>query len=169
MKRTRIQLADIAAFDNLTLAVWKAARGKRHRPDVIHFTNHYSENLQRLADDILFWCESRDAAKTMLRDLGGWLAVNRLLTIKPNPQINRSQRGVSYCGYRVLPDKVLLSRRKRQRYQQLRLAVEQAWLNGEISAEALQQAYQSIHAITLHADSLAWRKQNLQLYPPTAI
>lgn len=335
MKRTYIQLADIAAFDNLTLAVWKAARGKRHRPDVIEFTNHYGESLQRLADDILhgrvpyaryrefyihdpkqrlihaacfedrvlhhailnlvepvfertlvdssyacrpnkgvhraitqvqqqlrrypwfvkvdisgyfpnidhavllhllcrrfkgdaflqlllgiidsyhaqwgkglpigaltsqhfanyyldgadrfllenpkvqahtrymddilFWCESRDAAKAMLNDLGTWLAVNRLLTIKPNPQINRSQQGVSYCGYRVLPDKVLLSRRKRQRYQQLRLHTEQAWLHGEISAETLQQVYQSIHAITLHADSLGWRKQNLQLFPSPAI
>lgn len=53
MKRQRIRLSDIAAFDNLALAVWKAARGKRHRPDVIRFTRRLDHNLGKLADDIM--------------------------------------------------------------------------------------------------------------------
>ncbi|WGZ93335.1 MAG: hypothetical protein QJT81_16200 [Candidatus Thiothrix putei] len=53
MKRHCIRLADIAAIDNLMLAVWKAARGKHHRPDVIHFTQRLDYNLNKLAADIL--------------------------------------------------------------------------------------------------------------------
>jgi RNA-directed DNA polymerase len=98
-----------------------------------------------------------------------YLFNGRQLHIKPDTQINRSQRGVSYCGYRVLPGAILLNRRKRQRYQQLRHYWEQAWLNDEITELQLQQAYQSVHAITLHADSDEWRKQNLRLHPPPAI
>lgn len=335
MKRQRLRLDDIAAFDNLTLAVWKAARGKRHRPDVVHFTRRLDHNLGKLADDIvqanvpyaryraflirdpkerlihaacfedrvlhhailnlaepvfertlvsstyacrpgkgvhmaisqvqvnlrrypwyvkvdisgyfpsidhhtlfrllqrrfkgddflyllwriinsyhaaqgkglpigsltsqhfanhyldgadrflleslkvgahvrymddtLFWCDSREEAKARLAELRDWLHDERQLLVKANPQINRSSRGVSYCGYRVLLGAILLSRRKRQRYQQLRHYWEQAWLNDEITELQLQQAYQSVHAITLHADSDEWRKQNLRLHPPPAI
>jgi len=53
MKRTRITLADIADVDNLALATWKAARGKRHRPDVLAFTDKYPQNMQCLAMAIL--------------------------------------------------------------------------------------------------------------------
>lgn len=53
MKRHRITLAEIATFDNLALAVWKAARGKRHRPDVIQFMGDLDKHLRQLAADIL--------------------------------------------------------------------------------------------------------------------
>lgn len=147
-----------------------------------HFANYYLDGADRFLlenpqvqahvrymDDILFWSESKAAAREMLRSLCQYLQVERCLQIKPEIQINRSSRGVSYCGYRVLPGKVLLSRRKRQRYQQLRLQWEQSWLDGEITELELQRAYQSIHSITLHADSDEWRRQNLRLYPPPAM
>ncbi|EIJ35889.1 reverse transcriptase/maturase family protein [Thiothrix nivea] len=147
-----------------------------------HFANHYLDGADRFLleslkvrahvrymDDTLLWCDSREEAKAKLAELRGWLYEQRRLQVKPDPHINRSGRGVSYCGYRVLPGTVLLSRRKRQRYQQLRLQWEQAWLDGEITELELQQAYQSVHAITLHADSDAWRRQNLRLYPPPAM
>jgi RNA-directed DNA polymerase len=53
MKRLHISLADIAAYDNLVLAVWKAAQGKRTRPEVAHFLAHLDSNLQQLASDII--------------------------------------------------------------------------------------------------------------------
>ncbi|WP_159448636.1 reverse transcriptase/maturase family protein [Thiothrix eikelboomii] len=123
----------------------------------------------RYMDDLVFWCRSKEEAKSALASLEQYLLVERQLRIKPNRLINRSNHGISYCGYRVKPEAILLSPRKRRRYQQLRLQWEQAWLEGFISEQDLQQAYQSIHAITLHADSIAWRKQNLLLYPPPII
>jgi RNA-directed DNA polymerase len=53
MRRQRIELADLAAWDNLLLATWKAARGKRTRPDVARFLAGLDGNLARLADAIL--------------------------------------------------------------------------------------------------------------------
>lgn len=147
-----------------------------------HFANHYLDGADhflweqikvkaqvRYMDDTLFWCNSRAEAHDKLAALHDYLQIERKLQLKPNSQINRSVIGVSYCGYRILPSAILLSRRKRQRYQQLRQQWEQAWQAGQITELALQQAYHAIHAMTLHADSLAWRKQNLQLYPPPAI
>jgi len=147
-----------------------------------HFANYYLSGADRFLlehpaveahtrymDDILFFCNDRLAAKAVLEALQVWLKINRSLSLKPNPVIQRSQQGVSYCGYRVKPSRILLSRRKRQRYQHLRLTWEQAYLDGKISELELQQAYQSIHAITLHADSTVWRKQNLHLYPSIVI
>ena len=53
MKRTRITLAEIAAADNLALAAWKAARGKRDRPEVADFLAQSDRSLARLGQDIL--------------------------------------------------------------------------------------------------------------------
>ena len=53
MQRDAIALADLAARDNLLLAAWKAARGKRHRPAVARFLANLDARLDALADDIL--------------------------------------------------------------------------------------------------------------------
>jgi len=53
MKRTRIDLTEVAALPNLALAYAKAARGKRWRPDVVRFRESLQANLARLGDDLL--------------------------------------------------------------------------------------------------------------------
>ena len=53
MQRDAIALDDLAAWDNLLLAAWKAARGKRHRPAVKRFLSDLDMRLDHLADDIL--------------------------------------------------------------------------------------------------------------------
>ncbi|MDD3482751.1 reverse transcriptase/maturase family protein [Azovibrio restrictus] len=53
MQRDAIALEDIAARDNLLLAVWKAARGKRQRPAVVRFLADLDGRLAGLAEDIL--------------------------------------------------------------------------------------------------------------------
>lgn len=45
MKRLAVSLDDIACWDNLNLALWKAARGKRSRPDVARFLGRTEYNL----------------------------------------------------------------------------------------------------------------------------
>lgn len=53
MKRVRISLAQIAATDNLQLALYKAAKGKRYRPDVQCFQRVADLRLAQLSRDIL--------------------------------------------------------------------------------------------------------------------
>ena len=143
-----------------------------------HFANYYLDGADRMLlehplvcaqlrymDDTLWWCANKANAKQVLSELQSYLWTERQLHLKPDAQINRSQRGVTYCGFRVLPGTIRLSTRKKQRYQLLREQYEKKWQQGEISSRELQQAYAAVHAITLHADSIAWRKRHLQLHP----
>lgn len=63
MQRQRIDLADIAAWDNLQLAVWKASKGKRLRPEVSSFFAELDARILQLQTDILAeqvpYCEYR--------------------------------------------------------------------------------------------------------------
>ena len=143
-----------------------------------HFANFYLSGVDRFLteqlnvrahvrymDDLLFWCETYAEAKRVLHILQGYLWEQRKLVFKDNIQINRSNHGVSYCGYRILKGAMRLSQRKQRRYRQLLQQQEVLWQKGLITELELQSAYASIHAITLHADSKQWRKKYLQYSP----
>ena len=53
MKRTKIDIQDIASFNNLAHAAVKAAQGKRQRPEVVCFFANFEDNLQELRNTIL--------------------------------------------------------------------------------------------------------------------
>jgi len=82
--------------------------------------------------------------------------------IRRNAHIGRSQHGLIFCGYRILPDRLLLSRRRKQRYVFLRKQAEQAFAAGEINDLELQKRYAAALAITQNADALEWRRAELQ-------
>jgi RNA-directed DNA polymerase len=147
-----------------------------------HFANYYLDGADRFLlehplvcahvrymDDTLWWCRDKASATRVLSEYQNYLWTERQLQLKPDVQINRSQRGVTYCGYRVLPGTLRLSPRKKRRYQLLRRQWEAKWEAGAISSLKLQEAYAAVHAITLHADSIAWRKRNLQVQPSSYI
>jgi RNA-directed DNA polymerase len=120
----------------------------------------------RYMDDILWWCDSPVSARASLDAMRVYLDDQRALRVKPTWQIGRSEQGVHYCGYRILPGAVLLSARKRRRYRQLRQKWERDFEEGRIGTLQLQAGYDAVHAITLGADSLAWRRSNLKRFPP---
>lgn len=123
----------------------------------------------RYIDDIIWWCRSRASARTTLQPVCDYARNERLLTVKASTQINRSAHGVSFCGYRITPGQLRLSRRRQRRYQELRRAWELAYAEGRINAQMLQRAYDAVHAITLPADSTNWRRHNLRRYPPLEV
>jgi len=53
MKRTRIELDEIASWHNLNLALERAARGKRYRPEVMAFLESADVNLATLQSQLL--------------------------------------------------------------------------------------------------------------------
>ena len=139
-----------------------------------HFANYYLDGLDRLImenlkaaahvrymDDVIWWTETRDQARSSLQWVNDYVEQKRLLKIKPTVQINRSSHGVSYCGYRISPGAIRLSPRKKRRYSQHRLAWEKAWIDGLISDQQLQNGYAAIYAMTAHTDSRGWRQENL--------
>jgi hypothetical protein len=143
-----------------------------------HFANFYLDGLDRFLqedlrvkaqvrymDDIIWWCESRREAKAQLSAACEFAKKQRLLVVKPNPQINRSARGVTFCGYRISPGALRLSRRRRQCYQRGRSKWESAWLRGELSALDLQAACAAIHSTVAHGDTQGWCREQLLRFP----
>ena len=143
-----------------------------------HFANFYLDGADRLLladrrvcahvrymDDTLWWGRTKADVQGMLQALANYLDSHRGLSLKANVQINRSRCGVAYCGYRVTPGAIRLSPRKRRRYGALRRDWERAWAAGDIDEGELQRGYDAVYAITLHADSLHWRRQQLVRHP----
>lgn len=147
-----------------------------------YFANYYLDGLDRLLnalpqvrgqvrymDDIVWWCDEKAQIKQVLQHVQDWLLQQRKLSVKPAFQIQRSQQGIRFCGYRILPGVRLLSVRRKHRYQQRRLYWEAQFLRGDISATQLQTAYAAVHAITEATDSLGWRQNNLQRHPAPVV
>ena len=74
-------------------------------------------------------------------------------------------RETTVCGYRILPGRLLLSRRRKRRYAECRRGWESAYAAGLIDARTLQAGYASANAITVHADAAAWRREQLRRHP----
>jgi RNA-directed DNA polymerase len=143
-----------------------------------HFANFYLdgsdrfllENLKvcgmaRYMDDTVWWAESKEAARDALNAVTDFLQVHRRLEVKTPSRIGRSSVGLSFCGFRILPGAILLSRRRRQRYAMARARWERAYSRGEIDERGLQAGYASALAITASADSRAWRSEQLRRVP----
>lgn len=143
-----------------------------------YFANYYLNGLDRLLnndsrvrksirymDDIIWWCDSRENTKAVLKQIKEYLWQQRCLTVKPSVQIQKSTQGVTYCGFRISQGCMRLSRRRKRRYQERRLYWEQEYQKGNIDALQLQAAYAAVHSITEGTDSKAWRQKNLQMYP----
>lgn len=147
-----------------------------------YFANYYLDGLDRYImeelkacahvrymDDIVWWCRSSDEAKVTLGLVKEYTEKMLLLEIKKTIQINRSAKGITYCGFRVFPGALKPGRRRRKRYETRRKFWESMYLSGAIDEEKLQAAYASVHALTAHTDSLGWRKENLRIFPPVEI
>ncbi len=116
----------------------------------------------RYMDDMVWWADERDSTLLSLRS---FLTDTLRLTVKAPVVTGRCRQGLQFLGFRVLPDRLLLSRRRRARYAAGRAAAESAWLRGEMDDLALQSAYASVVAPTLHADAIAWRRAQLARVP----
>ena len=143
-----------------------------------HFANYYLDGADRFLlghadvcahvrymDDIVWWCRDKNCARQVLAELSSYLSEIGKLSLKPDPQINRSSRGLTFCGFRILSATIRLTNRKQKRYRFLRGRNEAAWERSNISDRALQSAYDAMLAATLLAESQSWRQRDLQLHP----
>ena len=119
----------------------------------------------RYMDDIMWWCREKRDVPSVLHDVKAYLHQARGLRVKANEKIQRSAQGAAYCGYRLLPGTVRLSRRRQRRYAQRRRYWEQLWLDGVIDDSRLQCAYAAVNAMTCGADADGWRRKNLSRWP----
>jgi hypothetical protein len=142
------------------------------------FANYYLSGLDRLLleacrvrgfvrymDDLVWWGDDRESVRDALVTADDY-AYNRLdLAIKQPVQIGQSRHGLSFCGYRILPGRLLLSRRRKRRYAECRQQWETAYRDGLIDGLGLQAGYASAFSITAHADAATWRREQLRRSP----
>ena len=143
-----------------------------------NFANYYLSGLDRLLlegarvrglvrymDDLVWWGDDRSAVRAALDQARGFTKERLFLDIKTPVQIGRSSNGLSLCGYRILPGRLLLSRRRKRRYAECRQQWEAAYLAGLIDGCTLQAGYATAQAITAHADAVVWRREQLHRRP----
>ncbi len=143
-----------------------------------HFANFHLTGVDRLLlekcqvrgfvrymDDLIWWGDDRAAVRDALAMASSHLEQRVGLTVKQPVRVGRSLHGISFCGFRIMPGRLLLSRRRKRRYRELRRQAEASWLSGQVDDAGLQRAYESALALTLHADATEWRRGELRLHP----
>lgn len=143
-----------------------------------HFANYYLAGLDRLIleerkakglvrymDDIVWWGETREEVCKTLFEAKDYAREKLQLEFKPTVQIGDSRDGLMFCGMKILPGALRLSRRRRKRYAERRKYWEGAYSEGLIDARGLQAGYDSALAITAHADAAEWRRAQLRRRP----
>ena len=144
-----------------------------------HFANLYLAPLDRYLleelrvggicrymDDVLSWHPHREKAHETSQAAQAFAFETLGLKVKPSWQVQRSGKGVTFCGFRVYPEVLRLSARRRRRYREARRKWEDLYEAGMIDASALQAGYASALAITSGAQARAFRRKDLQTRPP---
>jgi RNA-directed DNA polymerase len=144
-----------------------------------YFANFYLNSLDRLLlerirvggmvrymDDVVWWGDDRLALRQSLEEVRVYLSEALRLELKPNWQLQQTRCGLSFCGFRVFPDRLVLTPRKRKRYYLARQRLERAFRLGIIDSASLQSGYDAALATTGHADAANWRRQELERRPP---
>ena len=111
----------------------------------------------RYMDDMIWFCHDKPSARQSLAKAVELLEGERL-TVKPQRWVQPVSLGVHYCGYRILPRRILLSRRKKRAYKKYLERWQGRWQAGEIDALGLQRGYDAVHGITTLAASRGFRR-----------
>ncbi len=143
-----------------------------------HFANAYLDALDRFLleklrvramvrymDDVVWWCDSREAAKETLVGARAFVAEARGIELKPSAMIGRSAHGLPFLGFRVLAGTLRLSLRRRRRYTAARRRWESAFVDGAVDARGLQAGYAAALGVTAHAAAAPWRRAELARRP----
>jgi RNA-directed DNA polymerase len=112
----------------------------------------------RYMDDIVGWAADSRACIELRLELRDFLGEQLKLTMHHQPHIQRSESGMTFGGFRVFPDQLRLSHRRKIRYLRHVRRYEQEFARGHISALQLQQRYMSAHALMIHANCESWLK-----------
>ncbi len=135
-----------------------------------YFANFYLERCDRFIeqmgetlgyvrymDDMIWFCHDKHSARNSLEKTINMLEGEKL-TVKSQRWVQPTYQGVNYCGYRILPYRILLSRRKKRSYEKHLQTWQAKWNESMISSLELQRAYDAVHATTWLAHSRGFRQ-----------
>ena len=113
----------------------------------------------RYMDDGVFWTTFKSQAIDVCQQVIQHIKETKRLKVKASYQINRSVQGITYCGYRILPQTLRLTTRRKRRYLERRDYWESQFILGNIDEFTLQQAMASVQSTVVHANARAWLKK----------
>ena len=111
----------------------------------------------RYMDDFILFRKTSTELKTDLHELTEYLETERHLSLKSSIQLNRTSKGIPFLGYRVFPQKVLLSAMSKKRLIKKFRAYEEKCLKGHWTLNELAQHVIPLFEFAHKADSKGLR------------
>lgn len=115
----------------------------------------------RYMDDLVLWQDDRHALLEAERRIRDFCRGELRLELKP-PCLNRTARGISMLGFRILPDRILLARRSRKRFVRKMGAFGRRWASGEWGQAEFAAHALPLCAFAASAESVGFRNQVLE-------
>ncbi len=136
-----------------------------------YFANHYlcgldhwvKETLKakayvRYMDDMVLWHPDKAFLQAAKKRIEGFVEEKLLCQLKP-AQLNRSQLGLPFLGYRVFPHHVRLLQKSKQRFIRKLTDLDHRYESSEWTEATCQRRGLALVAFSQHADALAFRKK----------
>ena len=144
-----------------------------------HFANFYLSPLDRAVmeqspatamvrymDDLVLWANGQADVQCAIARATGVVREKLHLELRESAIVNRSEHGLSFCGFRIFPGILRALPRRKRRFIETRRRWERRYADGRISGLQLQRGYDAAAGILAAVDSQAWRRRQLQVSPP---
>ena len=167
-----------AGADSTTFKKMSSLHGQRGVPignlTSQYFANHYLAGLDhfiqeklhiapyvRYMDDLVLWSNDRTVLKSIKAEIESYVRLNLLCELKPE-SLNRSTAGLTFLGYRIFPNHVLLSQRSKRRFFRKMDFLIKNHQSGEWSEAICQRRVLPLISFTQYADAQVLRQQVMQ-------
>ena len=115
----------------------------------------------RYMDDMILWSNNKKELLQKGRQFEKYLNVYLTLDLKVN-FLNKNKQGLSFLGYRIFPNFVLLNKRSKARFKRKLKLYDYNWKYGYWTEEQYQRHLMPLFAFTEYANSYGFRKNVLK-------
>lgn len=165
----RIKDKDVCSFFNKILKTYNTSSGKGLPIGNLisqHLANFYLgvfdhwikeerkvKGYLRYMDDFLLFATEKERLKIELEQIKIFLADKLKLSLKGNIQLNRSVFGIPFLGYRVRPDRIMLTSQSKKRFIRKFRMYESNWVQGKWSIAELTRHMEPLIEFTKYANA----------------
>ena len=139
-----------------------------------YFANHYlatmdhfvKEHLKvgcyvRYMDDFVFWNDNLKVLKRVAGTLQNFVRDELRLSLK-TPIFNRCSQGMTFLGFRIFPEKMVLSHRSRYRFRRKLRTMTEYFESGNWDELTYSRRLETLFAFVRHAHSEGFRRRAMQ-------
>jgi hypothetical protein len=112
----------------------------------------------RYMDDFLLFSNDKKALKQECNATADFLWKELRLTLKANIQLNRTERGIPFLGFRVFPAHIRLLPEGKKRFSARYREYERRYCDGTWSARELARRFDGLYAYARYSDCLPFRR-----------